>query len=432
MSNPEPIELDVVVKDEASEPLDKIAAKTADLEKSTATVPVQTEGVPQATEDMDSLEFMKRHMSENPAVLALQTDFTEARADLDEAEAHLGRVREKFAGIGQGLQQLGLGDIARQTSPIAGNLMDAAGAAASFGGPMAAAAPLALIAATGAAAIKKNMQEAAEVKALNVQNVKDFTQALRDGSSAAETLKDRLEKTGEIKVATLIDGVKDITPALAKAGVTVDQFTAAAGGGKDGIDHLGAALKAAGVPAKEAIVVLEGAVAVGQNMKEANERAAAVTKVLGDTQAAAGDQAAGAAGKQDALAGATAGAGAAAAGATGQVGGYVAALATIPPAKRTEIQAAIASGDIARANAALDGLTNEQRTAIINVTLHPVGFGATLGAALGAAARSVGGTVVTVNLPAGARGVDALREVTRAARRTGTRYGSAAVSRARR
>jgi hypothetical protein len=41
-------------------------------------------------------------------------------------------------------------------------------------------------------------------------------------------------------------------------------------------------------------------------------------------------------------------------------------------------------------------------------------------------------SITNVTLPAGSRGIDALREVTGAARRAGTRYGSAAVSRARR
>jgi hypothetical protein len=241
-----------------------------------------------------------------------------------------------------------------------------------------------------------------------------------------------VQKTGELKIATLLDGTKDIVPALAKAGVTVEQFTKAAEGGKEGIGKLAEALKAAKVPGEDAAAVLQGAVAAAENIKDANQRAADVTKVLGDTTKKAGDEADKAAGKQDKQAAATDAAAKAAQGASLSIGQYVALMATIPAEKKTEIQAAIDRGDLAEAERLLNAAARS-RTAVINVALRGANIGAQLGTII---ENSVpGGTMVsltTVNLPAGARGVDALREVTGAARRAGTRYGSAAVSRARR
>ena len=300
-------------------------------------------------------------------------------------------------------------------------------------GPLAAIGPLAIVGSVAAYSLGKSMQSAAEVKALNVQNVKDFTQALLDGSTAAETLAEKVRKTGELKIATL-DGVKDLVPTLAKVGVTVDQFSAAAAGGRDGIAKLGEAMKAAGASSDDAIKVLVGAATTSDNMAKANERAAEVTKVLGDNTEAAGNQAQTAAGKQDALAASTDGAAASAAAAKSTTDDYIKVLGTIPPDKRTEFLAAVNRGDVAAANAILDD-TAAPRTAVINVAVHGANIGAQIGAMVRAGAAAAGGQVVSVtnvHLPAGARGVDALREVTGAARRSGSRYGSAAVSRARR
>jgi hypothetical protein len=104
----------------------------------------------------------------------------------------------------------------------------------------------------------------------------------------------------------------------------------------------------------------------------------------------------------------------------------------LPPERVTEILALIDNGSVVTVEEQLRELT-----AVRTVAIKPILLGGNLGLP-GATSTRPGGTAavstttVNVTLPAGARGIDALREVTGAARRAGTRYGSAAVSRARR
>jgi len=186
--------------------------------------------------------------------------------------------------------------------------------------------------------------------------------------------------------------------------------------------------------------MLDQADAIGLNanaqkiLRDAIADAEAETAQAKATQDQYGDAAQTAAGKLDAQAAASKAAGDAAAAAKSTTDDYIRVLATIPPAKRTDFLAAVNRGDVAAANAILDDVANP-RTAIINVAVHGANVGAQIGAMVRAGAAAAGGQVVSVtnvNLPAGSRGIDALREITGAARRSGTRYGSAAVSRARR
>ena len=176
---------------------------------------------------------------------------------------------------------------------------------------------------------------------------------------------------------------------------------------------------------KDANAILIEATFPAANIKDANEKAAAVTKVLGDTTDAAGNSAQTAAGKQDQLAASTKAAGDSAAAAKSTTDDYIAVLGTVPPDKRTDFLAAVNRGDVDAANAILDGVA-DPRTAVINVAVHGINIGAQIGAMVRAGAAAGGGTVVsqTVFMPMGSQGP--------AVRRAGARFGNGVVNGARR
>jgi hypothetical protein len=410
MSNPEPIELDVTVKDEASEPLDKIAAKTDKLERSTATVPVDTEGVPETTDELSGLEAMKKHLAESPAMLDIQSNFAEARDDLANAEAAMGKVEHAASGINGEVAQIA-GNVIGQvpgvdqaTGQMAGALGQVASSASSIGAAATGAGTVAALAMYG---IEKGADQAAE-------RTDNLTSKFQDLAKASDDafVKQSGQVWADMVLRAALDG-KHLTDQMHDLAET---SPAVARRMLDQADAIG--LNA------NAQKILSDAIA-------ANEAETAQAKETTDKY---GDSAAAAAGKQDALAKSTDAAAASAAAAKSTTADYIGVLNTVPPDKRTEFLAAVNHGDVATVNKILDDAA-AARTAVINVAVHGINVGAQIGAMVRAGAAAGGGTVVSqtiVNLPAGARGIDALREITGATRRAGTRYGSAAVSRARR
>ena len=411
MSNPEPIELDITVRDDASVTIDAVAEKSKKLEQSPVEVAVDTTGVPAATEDLEHVETIAEHIANSPAVLDIQTNFAAARGDLEQAETHLGKVREA-AGSANGEIAGMAGNVIAQVPGIDGataqmsqSLGQVAQSAESLGGAATGAGTVAALAFYG---IEKGADQAAD----RTDNLTKSFGELAKASDAAFTQQAQ-QVWADAILRSALDGKKlteqmkdlaETSPAVARRML-------------DNADAIG--LNA------NAQKILTDAIA-------ANEAETAQAKKTNDEY---GDSAATAAGKTDGLTASTAAAGAAADISKISVGDYVKMLATIPPDKRTEIAAAIAAGDIDRANALLNSVTNQQRTAVIDVAVRGINIGAQIGAMVRAGAAAGGGQVVSitnVNLPAGARGIDALREVTGATRRSGSRYGSAAVSRARR
>jgi hypothetical protein len=410
MSNPEPIELDITVRDEASEPLDKIAAKTDNLEHSTATVPVDTAGVPETTDELSGLEAMKKHLAESPAVLDIQTNFDEARGDLEHAEKQLDNVRES-AGSAKG-EIAGLA--AQAVSQVPGIDNATSQMISSFGAVAESASalgPAGVAAGTVAALAMYGIQKGADQAAERTDNLTTSFENLAKASDAAFT-KQSQQVWADAVLRSALDGKK-----------LTDQF-------KDLAETAPAVARR----------MLDNADAIGLNanaqkiLTDALAANAAETAQAKETTEKYGDASADAAGKQNTLAASTAAAAGAAAAAKGTVADYVQVLNSVPPDKRTEFLAAVNRGDVAAADAILDSVASP-RTAVINVAVHGANIGAQIGAMVRGAAAAAGGQVVSitnVNLPAGARGIDALREITGATRRVGSRYGSAAVSRARR
>lgn len=406
-----PIELDITVRDEASAPIDAIAAKAAGLEKaSPVEVDVDTTGVPAATADLGEVESIKDHINASPAVLELQTMFGDTRQQLADAEQAMGKVEHAASGINGEVAQIA-GNVIGQvpgvdqaTGQMAAALGDVAGSAGNIGPAATAAGTVAALAMYG---IEKGADQA---KARTDDLTSSFSELAKASDDAF------VKQSGQ---------------------VWADMVLRAALDGKHLTDQMKDLAETAPAVARR---MLDNADAIGLNanaqkiLTDALAANAAETAQAKATTEQYGDAAATAAGKAGTLAASTDSAAASATAAKGATAAYIGVLNTVPADKRTEFLAAVNRGDVAAANAILDAAAHD-RTAVINVAVHGANIGAQIGAMVRAGAAAAGGQVVSitnVNLPAGARGIDALREVTGAARRAGTRYGSAAVGRARR
>lgn len=116
----------------------------------------------------------------------------------------------------------------------------------------------------------------------NAEQVKTWTKALEGGKPAAEAFVDALKQAGEIKF-TFLDKTADLTPILADAGVTADQFTTAIMGGKTGLDGLQSSMKAAGVSGGDMNLIMVAAAQQQINYGKATKQAQAFTDVFGDS-----------------------------------------------------------------------------------------------------------------------------------------------------
>lgn len=131
------------------------------------------------------------------------------------------------------------------------------------------------------------MKQVAAVKAFNKAEVKAFADSLREGGNVAKDFRDRLEETGKVEfhLNRLFGG--DALGAMAEAGLTMDQFSKAVFGGKDGLDKLAEGLKAAGVDGATITEIMGAAKTEQDNYNAAVKLAAELNKVFGDTVAVA-------------------------------------------------------------------------------------------------------------------------------------------------
>ncbi len=127
------------------------------------------------------------------------------------------------------------------------------------------------------------MKQVAAVKAFNKAEVKAFADSLREGSNVAADFRDRLEEAGKVEfhVNRLFGG--DALDAMAKAGVTAEQFSTAVLGGKPALDQLSEGMKAAGVSGADIVEIMGAAQSEADNYAAAVKLAAELNKVFGDT-----------------------------------------------------------------------------------------------------------------------------------------------------
>lgn len=403
MADVGPVELDIVVRDDASEQLGKVTESVDQLEKrSPVTVDADTAPARHALDDLAD-----EHPKIDVDTSAIDGMFADTRAQLERLDQTTVDISPDTGGLHA------LGAAAKES---AGEVVSAAGdavasidalppaaqqAAGAVGGIAQAASDLGPAVAAGVGIASAAMFAFEQ----GAQNAKDRADALNGSISDLGKVSD--EALGQMAVnawaqmgaRALLDG-KNLQDQLHQLAETNTE------GARRMLDHAAAI----GLNA-DAQKMLRQAIA------DVDAEAAQAKK----THDQYGDAAAAAAGKTDQLTAATEASAGAADAARRSTHDWIAELARIPAEKRAEIVAAIDRGDLAAAEAALNQAARDR---VATIFVRTAGVGAALGT-LGSLAANV-----TVNLPAGARGVDALREVTGAARRAGTRYGSAAMSRA--
>jgi len=131
--------------------------------------------------------------------------------------------------------------------------------------------------------VSRYMKDIAKVKAFNKAEVKAFADSLREGSNVAEDFRDRLEEAGKVEfhVNRLFGG--DALDAMARAGVTAEQFSTAVLGGKPALDQLAAGMTAAGVAGADIVEIMGAAQSEADNYAAAVKLAAELNKVFGST-----------------------------------------------------------------------------------------------------------------------------------------------------
>jgi hypothetical protein len=141
--------------------------------------------------------------------------------------------------------------------------------------------------------ITGQMKEVAKVKAFDKAQIEAFRDALLEADDAATAVEQTLRTAGEVAVSIDLGGafsdwkIDDITPALAEAGLTLEQFSLLVEGGEPKIQAWATAARAAGVDVEA--VGLSVLAARDQHLKlEAAQIAAAASSAFfGDESAKA-------------------------------------------------------------------------------------------------------------------------------------------------
>jgi hypothetical protein len=141
--------------------------------------------------------------------------------------------------------------------------------------------------------ITGQMKEIAKVKAFDKAQVEAFRDALLEADDAASAVEQTLRTAGKVAISADLGGafdnwhIEDVTPALAEAGLTLEQFSILVEGGEPKIQAWATAARAAGVDVEA--VGLSVLAARDQHLKleEAQLAAAASTAFFGDESAKA-------------------------------------------------------------------------------------------------------------------------------------------------
>lgn len=172
----------------------------------------------------------------------------------------LGPVSE---GLGQLTEGALNGEVAFKNLALAGGAMGAVG--------------------LGVQLVVGHFQDLAAVKAWEKERVEEWTDAVYDAEDAVSALADTYRNTGEVEVKTLLNGMKDITSELARAGITIDDWTFAVQGGNAEVENMAVKLAAAGLSSAQAMDVLTGLTNAQKAYKDAVVEAAERTAVFGSS-----------------------------------------------------------------------------------------------------------------------------------------------------
>lgn len=193
--------------------------------------------------------------------------------------------------VGNSIQDMGaLGGVAGSAGVAIGQLGEyAADGNISLGSLTKLAGPMAVLG-VATMAVSGAMQAASESRAFDAANVKQYSDALKEGQSATESFNDEIRETGELQFRSQTGGgplgmfasTKDLLPTLDEAGIKVAQFNQIVEQfATKTTSEWVAGLEAAGLSDLEAIRIIKAAKQEHDSRTEAVERAARVDRLLG-------------------------------------------------------------------------------------------------------------------------------------------------------
>lgn len=123
--------------------------------------------------------------------------------------------------------------------------------------------------------IQGHFAKIAASKAFRKEQIEDWSSALREGDSLLGEINDKLLETGKIELQGW-DGVFNLTPLLAEAGLTVEDWTRAVEGGEEAGAAFLQRMKDQGIGGEDLLDVVAGLAGAQSNYAEAQEQAADV------------------------------------------------------------------------------------------------------------------------------------------------------------
>jgi hypothetical protein len=219
-----------------------------------------------------------------------------AKQGFDDLDQALGRTSDSsrvtstaIGGIGNSISELpgvgSLGPVAESMGMLAENALEGE---ANLKGLVLAGGGLAAVG-LAVSFVQGHFEALAKIKAFERSQIDDWTEAIYDAETALAGLTESYKNAGTIEVVTPFDGIEDITSELARANVTVDDWTLAVQGSSRAQEDIALKLRAAGLSANQATNVMYGLAGAQDAYKVATQEAADRTAVFGasaDTAAA--------------------------------------------------------------------------------------------------------------------------------------------------
>lgn len=329
------IGINITAKDDASKVIDKVAKsldKTGDAAKSAAEqiadglgnavdqLEVELKGTKKAADALSKAMGPDLAAKVHPEELvtkfrALGAEFDDIEANADKLAASVKRLDDLDASMGhlggttrktgdeldrsRGVMANFVGNAAQDLPGISGSfgaLNVAAGQFAEYAteggislkGLAATAGPIAGIT-VGMELLSRYMDNIAKSKAFAKEQVDGFAKGLKDGLTAVEAIKTRLEELGKVEIwsesSPLSGGAKDITDSLAAVGLQAGELARIAAGGKAEVDKYLSKINAlwrAGAISRETWMNVTAAVTnAGHAAREAMGEQARYTAVFG-------------------------------------------------------------------------------------------------------------------------------------------------------
>lgn len=274
--------------------LTDLATDIARLDASDPTVDVKLGQYAQTSAQLDDLETKIKAIADaDPdAGAALEKARGRLKGIGEEADNAKGAVHSMagnaigdFAATATGVGPLGeaLGQLSETALGAEGSISQIAAAGAGMAG-LAAAMYV----------VNNAMKSIAASKAFHTDEVKSYTEAIRDGADAATALEERLIKAGRVMATPtggnlsewlgFSDSVVDLTEKVVKSGLTVTQYSQLVAGNTRDVGDWAKAQVDAGADAKLIADVMDQILQAHKDLREAQKNSATSATFFGDAQ----------------------------------------------------------------------------------------------------------------------------------------------------